>query len=455
MASITPTTRLWEEYLEDHTHGLGKLLKTDVSHYTPTRLRVQTGLDPRNPDIRVHLNFNVAGQSGTIKVWNTFKADPSRDTTSRDLRAGGNRIYPGEFSLAELGYEPLTGALTIWLEAISVQSRHWDKAGVENNGKPDDRIVGTILSDGIAMGTDEVKYMVIAEDSFYDELQDRRSLRNAMASEGVYTLADLPQFALKKLSIEQIQELGLQPDIAEEFNGGSAIPGFEVELYQDYVSGQYVLTFAGTNDFYDVMVDIWNGLGNYTQQYLKAMEIASEIKQYIPVAALVTTGHSLGGGLASAASVVGKFESDTFNAAGLPRRALIGFDGEELYPGSLANYASAFTRINAYFLDWDILSFVQDNTDLVDAIGYRIEMDGPADKKVVLDTTKFLIVSAVVTAFSDGAAWPTVLASLGNAGVWMGFCHTTLFYHYGLLVLEDFLGVIEWDIYGEDFYSSY
>jgi len=446
-----PDNSAWEEHLEAHTHGLGKLLKIDATHYTPSRLRLNPGLDPTDPDIRIRLQFNITGQSGIIKIWNTFEADPNRDPSSLSVSDGGNRIYPGEYSLAELGYTPQTDGLTLWLEAITVFPGHWDKKGIEVNGKPDDRITSTVLVREDEIYSDEVKYMIIADNSFYDNLQTRPELRHAMASEGVYALEDLPQFALRRLSKAEIEALGgIHPSIAGEFNGQSVISGFDVVLYHDYVSGDFVLTFGGTDDYGDLVANIWQSVGAYTPQYVTAMEIADEFAHNSSIGdSTITTGHSLGGGLASAAAVVGGFHADTFNAAGLSRATLLGPDGTELYSGALNNYDNAQTRIDAYFLDYDILSYVQDKVDLLpDALGFRIRKDGPLDEIIQPLLAASNIPVLLSNAFSDGSNWPAVLSLLGPLGYYMGLCHTTDYYHYGFLVHENAVGAIEWDIHG-------
>ncbi len=62
-------------------------------------------------------------------------------------------------------------------------------------------------------------------------------------------------------------------------------------------------------------------------------------------------GHSLGGGLASAASIVSGFHAYTFNAAGLHPDTVGGM-----------NLANAASLIDAYKVDYDILTWVQEST---------------------------------------------------------------------------------------------
>jgi|694.fasta_scaffold00010_116 hypothetical protein len=162
----------------------------------------------------------------------------------------------------------------------------------------------------------------------------------------------------------------------------------------------------------------------------------------------VFTGHSLGGGLASAASVVSGFRADTFNAAGLLRSTLQRTSLGNPYPGNpieLARYDNASELIDAYYLDWDILSTVQDSIwSLQDAIGYRQIMDGPLDFQIIVSPVN--IAGQLIDGLASGSGWLSVFTSLGATGVLMGKCHTTYYYHYGLMVDE----TTGWDIYGYD-----
>ena len=90
----------------------------------------------------------------------------------------------------------------------------------------------------------------------------------------------------------------------------------------------YVLAFRGTdtNNFKAFATDM---LANAKQlfefkgaQYTQAIEIANALS--VPLKGrLVVAGHSLGGGLASAAAIVGDFSADTFNASGVVEVAFI------------------------------------------------------------------------------------------------------------------------------------
>ena len=291
--------------------------------------------------------------------------------------------------------------------------------------------------------SDEVKYMSVVINTFYPNLQAREELRNAIASHKIYALAGDANYALKLLTPQDLVELGVPAEVILLLGEGSGVAGFKSGVYWDHISGKYILAFAGTDDGPDIVADVWQGLGGFTEQYNAALEIGRRLKDVaIFSGRAVLTGHSLGGGLASAAAVVSGFHADTFNAAGLTRSALqFNEHGEEIAgdPRELARYENAATGlIDAYFLDYDLLSFVQDSTPLQNAIGKRIKMDGPLDLKV-----GFYGVGLSVQ-LASGAGWAIASASLGVLSYLMGLCHVTHYYHYGLMVDE----ATGWDIYG-------
>lgn len=187
---------------------------------------------------------------------------------------------------------------------------------------------------------------------------------------------------------------------------------------------------------------------------------------------LTLTGHSLGGGLASAGSMVTGAKAHTFNASGLRRETLLARDAagelltprQEIFAGSLFRFDNlAPTLVDAYYLDWDILSFLQDNvfwqvpiieamapdllatfdptinTLMVPAIGLRIEMDGPLDMEIAATTPllpAFLVAPSPLTA--------PALAAFAL----MGLSHTTDYYQYGLMVNANEWHNVTWDVYG-------
>ena len=94
--------------------------------------------------------------------------------------------------------------------------------------------------------------------------------------------------------------------------------GFNSALYvrkNDAEKKEYVYAFAGTTNVQDWKENIEQGLG-HSEQYRTAVENAKELKQQLD-GNITFVGHSLGGGLASAAAKAMGEDAITFNPAGL------------------------------------------------------------------------------------------------------------------------------------------
>jgi hypothetical protein len=94
--------------------------------------------------------------------------------------------------------------------------------------------------------------------------------------------------------------------------------GFYAAAYRSDVDGHVVVAYRGTepSSFRDWVADGQQALGGTTPQYTQAVAVAHQAQaQY--GSGLEFTGHSLGGGLASAASLATGAHADTFNPANL------------------------------------------------------------------------------------------------------------------------------------------
>jgi len=456
-----PENSEWEEYLENNPFAVGKLLGVDDTHFTPIRLRLPQGLDSHNPATRIRMDFDAVGQSGVIRLWNVPKADPDRVVNAIDINGVllGNQMLQGiEYSLADLNYDPNSGGITVFMEAFIAYNGHDTKLGVDTNGKPTDSVTAVLILPGLPVVSDTVQHMVVRPDTFYRHLirtdNKGEQIRNALASGAIYPYSDAPEFALKMMDDEDLAELGVPEEIAALlFDDPDS--GFKATLYREYVTGTYLLTFAGTDDAQDILVDIVQGLGGFVEQYENAAKLGRSLALVDSLSgALMTTGHSLGGGLAAMAAVAGNIRSDTFNAAGLHRNSILQRDADgnlldpeqEIFPGIEDRYNSADGLIEAYHLDWDLLSVFQYTVNITpqliqDAIGTKIEMDGPVDWDLALSSLGF------AAKVASGAGIASIIFDLGSIGYTMGLAHTTLYYQYGVFVDE----TTGWDIYGYEF----
>lgn len=135
--------------------------------------------------------------------------------------------------------------------------------------------------------------------------------------------------------------------------------GFAASLTVDE-DGKYTLTYRGTEGEGDWPANIRQALGKETSQYKQAISLARQVHRATDGNVLFV-GHSLGGGLASAAAVATGSRAITFNAAGLHPNTISGTHG----------------GIRAHYIRGDILSTLQDWTPFTpNAMGTRISHSG-------------------------------------------------------------------------------
>ncbi len=447
----------WEEYLEDNEFAIGKMLTTQDSQFTPMTLQLPPGLDIQNRSITIDIDpDNLATRSGDVRLWNTYKADPTRSELF--LYQGGNQVAFAEQTLEELRYNPVDGKITIWLEATSVTNFHDTKREVQSGGKPEDRFKVTLHGVAEFELRDIVKFMVIHPDSFFKALNDSQTIRDAFASELVYgprgsdgesnseaAPMDDKRWGLRKIEREELEEMlaGVDAKLVKMIIDNlyrvptSTEPGhvyvsnyareFAAALYLDHVSGKFVLSFRGTNfrETVDWLNNLSQGATGYAPQYDAAqlvsygLSLATALNTWTDpgVAGLELTGHSLGGGLASAGAIAAGVHAQTFNAAGLQvPEVFLQADGTDLVSGASGRYALRNTLIQTYAV-WlgtprsdgsqdapDILTYLQKlfdvqwngKTFLPDAVGVETKLDGlynlTADEYRLLNRIRDLIV---------------------------------------------------------------
>ena len=133
--------------------------------------------------------------------------------------------------------------------------------------------------------------------------------------------------------------------------------GFKAALYQSAFERppKLVMACAGTEDAPDWGTNLKQGVGLETKQYNMAMDLAQTILKTRSPSSVDITGHSLGGGLASAASAVTKVKGYTFNAAGLHPNTV----GRAPYNVSPAEMLDRGGLIEAYHSTADPLTNLQ------------------------------------------------------------------------------------------------
>ncbi len=325
-----------EEFLEENPFGIGKMIYTDEPAFTPVIVNLPSGLDRNDSRITIGIDFkSVGSSSGSVKIYTTPRNASNFNSN--------NVLQRGDYSLAQLGYSG-AGTITLYLQADNWTKANETKEDVDKNGKTDDRLLVTIKTPTLEV-TDTVKWMVVGPQSytppgggpslalgtFFPTLQNSRPLRSAGAAEAVYKPDSYQDFTLRMLSHEEVRELlerggipRVEIDLAIRDMGGiwSGVgrpPAnlATIRLYLDHVSLNYILSFKGTDMFEidDWLDNIQNNITGTSEKYIQAMHVARVLwNAGIP---FHNAGHSLGGGLATAASMATATEADTFNAAGL------------------------------------------------------------------------------------------------------------------------------------------
>ncbi len=439
---------LWEETLEDHLYGMGKLIwqtippssqlppsanpNEFVVPYTPVVLRLGAGLDAFDPNLTVSFDFE-ASEAGDIRLWNKQRTVDHVTSNTGLINASPHELPPEheidrhrilkgqEYKLYQLFYDSELGTATLYIDGTLPTSINTRKQ-LDELGNPDARIVATFHTPAGDL-QDEVKYIVTRQTTptvfprnIFREIQSRSEIRSALTASGVYDLEDLKQHSLMILGDDSLHALGIGKQAEKLLGGTSATPGFKAAVYYDYnaaSSGHLILAFAGTTfeSLEDWAANMAQGLGQGGNQYNAAMTIAYGVAgalandpDNVSISQVTTAGHSLGGGLASAAALVGGFSGNTFNSAGLVRNTVVSFfdnqllindDIEEAEAAALTRYDTAAQYLAAYTGATDILTFIQDNSILQNAIGDRRSLSGPWDDlpqhSDVTDAMEFLV----------------------------------------------------------------
>lgn len=503
-----PQRSAWEEKLEDHKYGLGKLVLQSspdpldasgsaplVDAFTPVVVALPRNLpvDARSIGVEFDLTGFTPVSAGDIRLWTRDKGAGLRDVDAAgELLDGqlqaGHRIQMGSrYTLGQVNYDPATGEAVLYMDGFRATNRV-TLNDVETMGRGTRGLKATLSFGGpvekTALATDDAKYIVVGNDFFYSDFQKRLEVRSALASRGAYEFADMPNFSLKRLTREELEAfLGADnPDRAaiadmlynddDTADAPTRYPGFKAVLYQDYAAvadNTFILAFGGTDDTldallhrqgYDWLENIAQGTGYESFQYQHAMTVARAVDQALldmPAATLTTTGHSLGGGLASAASVASGATGITFNAAGLHPNTIRQFFKDPAELGrALARFDSPQHLVKAYTVDWDFLSNFQDRLSppIYTALGSKAPLDGPYDFAIGAIDWVGRVFSAIPPTFPLPVAGTVIqlgvqVAVKAGTGYFMVQAHSMTSVLWGLLVTEGVLGARR-DLLGYD-----
>jgi len=137
--------------------------------------------------------------------------------------------------------------------------------------------------------------------------------------------------------------LGLDDSL---FNHGS----FSATLFYNAQTDEYVVAYRGTDDAGDWKDNVLQSGGDVTDQYQRAVDLAIAVQKALPNETLSFTGHSLGGGLATAAALSVNAPARVFNPSALHPKtaATLGLD-----------YALAPSLVKVTTVDGDLLTTMQ------------------------------------------------------------------------------------------------
>lgn len=224
-----------------------------------------------------------------------------------------------------------------------------------------------------------------AEQAYGTSPQWELDTQLADLSADVYNQPGNPPEPWQRVEGQDLEALGIQ----QQSRDGADIAlndtesGFQAAVYTDG-EGRYVLAFAGTDP---TAVEDWinNGqqsLGFNSEQYDRAIALSQQLVQQVGSENVVMTGHSLGGGLASAGSLATGSPAVTFNAAGIGPETLAQV-GLSL---PAARDAASDGLIRRYNVENDVLTNAQQRplvlptgqvVNLPDALGYEITLENP------------------------------------------------------------------------------
>jgi hypothetical protein len=205
----------------------------------------------------------------------------------------------------------------------------------------------------------------------------------ALMASDVYNSGDqvAPPPGYRVASSADLQAIGLN---ANDLAGNS---GFRARVYVNGsgANAEYVVSFRGTQSSGDWATNARQALGANTDHYQRALQIGDKVARS-GNDNVTFTGHSLGGGLASAAAVASGRDAVTFNAAGLSDATIRSANTIRSSAG-----AGSAGNVDAYFVRGDILSGLQDGGDralgalLFGPIGFAIDAPSAYGNRIGLD----------------------------------------------------------------------
>jgi len=228
-----------------------------------------------------------------------------------------------------------------------------DNAGVDGNEERED--------DGQDLANEECEKLAHAI--------EMAGLSNCVYRENCNVEGGLPQELIDAGWQEKSpEELGL---VASDFENGP----FKAMVYYNNQTEEYVLSFSGTDEGLDWVDNAGHAMGRSTAQYRQALVLARQVNTMVNTGKLTITGHSLGGGLATAAGLAIDRQTIVYNPAALHPD----FATENNLP-----YDQAGNLASVYHVEGEILTSAQDMGPIAvsipgpGGIPIPVTIDGPS-----------------------------------------------------------------------------
>lgn len=207
-------------------------------------------------------------------------------------------------------------------------------ATVFNNGKPTARVTETMDCGAvIRTGSPNVFIGGPRQSPVCTALRGEETMLahfaiDAQAASAVYEppATRKPPDGYRNATPEDLRRLRLNQDMLEhpvDPRTGQATE-FRAAVFMNEKTGAPLVAFKGTSPLSgeDWAANVQQGLGHETFYYNQAQKVARQVQKSPAGADARLTGHSLGGGMASAGSAASGLPATTFNAAGLNARTV-------------------------------------------------------------------------------------------------------------------------------------